>query len=256
MKVISWNVNGIRAAVKKGFIDFFNKADAGIFCLQETKISDKDLTDGLKQIGSLHGYKTYWFGAEKKGYSGTAIISRIEPIAVKKGFGVKKFDDEGRTITFELERFYLICIYAPNAKLELARLGEKIEFNEKFISYCEKLRKKKPVIFCGDLNVAHKEIDLRNPKENKNNAGFSIRERNAFQEQLDKGYLDAFRIFNKDPGNYTWWSYRFNARAKNIGWRIDYFIVSKELKPKVFSSEILKDVMGSDHCPILLEIIA
>ena len=255
MKIISWNVNGIRAAVKKGFIDFFDRANADMFCLQETKISDKDVTDELKQIGSLHGYRTYWFGAEKKGYSGTAIISRIELIAVKKGIGVEKFDKEGRTIIVELKKFYLINVYAPNAKHGLARLDEKIEFNKLFIKYCEKLRKKKPIVFCGDLNVAHKEIDLRNPKENQNNAGFSIEERNAFQKQLDKGYLDTFRIFNKEPGNYTWWSYRFNARVKNIGWRIDYFVVSKELKPKVFSSEILKNVMGSDHCPILLEII-
>ncbi len=237
MKIISWNVNGIRAAMKKGFIDFFNKADVDIFCLQETKISDNDVTDELKQIGSLRGYKTYWFGAEKKGYSGTAIITRITPISVKKGIGVKKFDKEGRTIIVEFKKFYLIDVYAPNAKHGLVRLDEKVEFNRLFINYCEKLRKKKPIIFCGDLNVAHKEIDLRNPKENKNNAGFSIEERNAFQKQLDKGYLDTFRIFNKEPGNYTWWSYRFNARAKNIGWRIDYFIVSKELQPKVFSSE-------------------
>jgi exodeoxyribonuclease-3 len=255
MKIISWNVNGIRAAMKKGFMDFFNKADADIFCLQETKIHDDDLKDELKQIGAMHGYSSYWFGAKKKGYSGTAIISRENALSVQKGFGIKKFDDEGRTITFELEKFYVICVYAPNAKPELSRLDENVEFNNEFIKYCEKLRKKKPVIFCGDLNVAHEEIDLKNPKNNEHNAGFSIEEREAFQNQLEKGYLDTFRIFNKEPGYYTWWSYRFNARAKDIGWRIDYFIASKELKSKIFSSEILKNILGSDHCPIILEII-
>ena len=174
MKIISWNVNGIRAAMKKGFMDFFNKADADIFCLQETKIHDGDLKNELKQIGAMHGYSSYWFGAKKKGYSGTAIISRENALSVQKGFGIKKFDDEGRTITFELEKFYVICVYAPNAKPELARLDEKVEFNNEFIKYCEKLRKKKPVIFCGDLNVAHEEIDLKNPKNNEHNAGFSI----------------------------------------------------------------------------------
>ena len=254
MKIISWNVNGVRAIMKKDFMKFFNKEKADIYCLQEVKIHEGDLTDELKGIGALNNYKTYWHCAERKGYSGVAIISRIKPLSIKKGFGVKKFDIEGRVITIELPKFYLINIYVPNSKPELERLKEKVEFNKKFIAYCEKLRKIKPIIFCGDLNVAHKEIDLRNPKQNQKNAGFTIEERTAFQKQLDKGYLDTFRIFNKEPDNYTWWSYRFNARAKNIGWRIDYFITSKELEKKIKSSKILPKVMGSDHCPVVLEV--
>lgn len=254
MKIISWNVNGVRAIMKKDFMKFFNKEKADIYCLQEVKIHEDHLTDELKGIGSLKNYKTYWDCAERKGYSGVAIISKIKPLSIKKGFGTKKFDIEGRVLTFELPKFYLINVYAPNSKQELERLKEKVEFNKKFIAYCEKLRKIKPIIFCGDLNVAHKEIDLRNPKQNKKNAGFTIEERTAFQKQLDKGYLDCFRIFNQKPDNYTWWSYRFNARAKNIGWRIDYFVASKELKNKIKSSKILPKIMGSDHCPITLEI--
>ncbi len=254
MRIVSFNVNGIRAILKKDFLEFFNKNKADIFCLQETKIHDDDLIDELKSIGSLFGYKSYFFGAKKKGYSSTAIFSKIAPISVRNGFDVKLFDDEGRVQVFELKDAYLLNVYVPNAKPELARIKERIEFNNKFIDFCEKLRKKKPIIFCGDLNVAHKEIDLARPKENENSPGYSIFERQAFDSQLDKGYIDTFRMFNKKGDNYTWWSYRGGARDRNVGWRIDYFIVSSELKSKVKSSKILADVFGSDHCPVELEI--
>jgi exodeoxyribonuclease-3 len=240
--------------MRKDFLDFFNKEQADIYCLQEIKVHDGDIPDEIRAIGSFSGYKTYWNGAERKGYSGTAIISRIEPISVQNGFGMKLFDEEGRVQTFELADFYLVNVYSPNSKHGLLRLAEKLEFNEQLIQYCEKLRKKKPVIFCGDLNVAHKEIDLTNPKTNTENPGFSIEERDSFTEQLAKGYLDTFRMFNKSPGQYTWWAYRFNCRARNIGWRIDYFIASLELEKKIISSKILASVEGSDHCPIELEV--
>jgi exodeoxyribonuclease III len=254
MKIISFNVNGIRAILKKDFLQFLASSNADIYCLQEIKVHNDDVPDEVASCGSFNGYKTYFNGAQRKGYSGTGIISRIPPLSVKNGFDSKLFDGEGRVQTFELEKAYLLNVYAPNAKHGLLRLGEKLEFNEQFINYCEKLRKKKPVIFCGDLNVAHKEIDLTNPKQNEDNPGFSIEERNAFSEQLEKGYLDSFRMFNDKPEQYTWWSYRFNARKRNIGWRIDYFVVSKELEKKVKSSKILSNVLGSDHCPIELEI--
>ena len=256
MKIISWNVNGIRAVMRKDFLEFFNKSGADIYCLQEIKVHDDDTPDEIRAIGSFSGYKTYWNGAERKGYSGTAIISRIEPLSVQKGFGMKLFDDEGRVQTFELADFYLVNVYSPNSKHGLLRLAEKLEFNEQLIKHCENLRKKKPVIFCGDLNVAHKEIDLSNPKQNTENPGFSIEERTSFTEQLDKGYLDTFRMFNQEGGNYTWWAYRFNCRARNIGWRLDYFVASKELEKKIVSSEILANVEDSDHCPIELELDA
>ncbi len=254
MRIVSWNVNGIRAVMKKNFLEFFNSNKADILCLQEIKVHDGDVPDEIASIGAFQGYKTYWNGAERKGYSGTAIISKIPPLSVKKGFGLEKFDVEGRMQTFELEDAYLINTYVLNSQHGLFRLPEKLEFNHKFIDYCEKLRKKKPVIFCGDLNVAHKDIDLANPKINRENPGFTIEERNAFTEQLDMGYIDTFRMFNKDAGQYTWWGYRFNLRQRNIGWRIDYFVVSNELKNKVGSSKILKKIEGSDHCPIELDI--
>ena len=254
MKIISWNVNGIRAVLKKDFMDFFNKANADVYCLQEIKIHDDHEAPEVRSIGAMSGYKGYFFGAERKGYSGVAIISKVEPISIERGFGSREFDGEGRTITLEFKDFYLVNAYVPNSKHGLLRLDGKLEFNKKFIKYCEKLRKKKPVIFCGDLNVAHKEIDLANPKENINNPGFSTPERDEFTKQLNKGYIDTFRMFNSNPGQYTWWSYRFKARERNIGWRIDYFVVSKELEKKVISSEILSNVYGSDHCPIQLEI--
>jgi exodeoxyribonuclease III len=254
MKIISWNVNGIRAVMKKDFANFFNSSKADIYCLQEVKIHNGGLVDELKGFGALQGYKTYWNGAERKGYSGTAIISKVPPLSIKNGIGMKNIDDEGRVQIFELEEAYLLNVYAPNSKPGLVRLAEKIEFNERFIEYCEKLRKKKPVIFCGDLNVAHKEIDIEHPESNEDSAGFTIEERQAFTEQLEKGYLDAFRMFNKKSKQYTWWSYRTRARERNVGWRLDYFVASKELKPKINNSKILSEVYGSDHCPIELDI--
>lgn len=254
MKIVSFNVNGIRAILKKDFLNFFNKNKADIFCLQETKIHDSMLTDEIKNLGVFSGYKGYFFGAQKKGYSGTAIFSKVEPISVRNGIGEKIFDDEGRVQVFELKEAYLLNVYVPNSKDGLTRIKERLEFNKKFISFCEKLRKKKPIIFCGDLNVAHKEIDLARPKQNEESPGYSIFERTAFESQLDLGYVDTFRIFNDKPNNYTWWSYRGGARDRNVGWRIDYFIVSKELKNKVKSSKILSNIMGSDHCPVEIEI--
>ncbi len=254
MKIISWNVNGIRAVIKKNFIKFFNEINADIYCLQETKVHNSMVPDEIASIGSFQGYKTYFNGAERKGYSGTGVISRLPILSIKNGFDSKLFDDEGRVQTVEFEKAFLLNVYAPNSKHGLLRLTEKLDFNKQFINYCEKLREKKPIIFCGDLNVAHKEIDLTNPKENEQNPGFTIEERNAFTKQLEKGYLDTFRMFNEKPNQYTWWSYRFNARQRNIGWRIDYFVISNELKSKVKSSKILPEVFGSDHCPIELEI--
>ena len=256
MKIVSWNVNGIRAVMRKDFLSFFNKTRANIYCLQEIKVHDGDIPDEIRAIGALQGYKAYFNGAERKGYSGTAIISNVEPLSVVNGFGMKLFDDEGRVQTFELADFYLVNVYSPNSKHGLLRLAEKLEFNEQLIQYCEKLRKKKPVIFCGDLNVAHKEIDLANPKQNRENPGFTDEERNAFTEQLGRGYVDTFRMFNDNPEQYTWWPYRFNCRVRNIGWRIDYFVASKELEKKIVSSEILASVEGSDHCPIELGVNA
>ncbi len=254
MKIISWNVNGLRAILKKDFLKFLKENPAEIYCLQEIKIHEKDLTEEILNIGKNEGYKIYFNCAQRKGYSGTAIISKIKPLSLDLKINFKEFDEEGRVMFFETEKFYLINIYVPNSKKNLERIEKRIKFNEKFIEKCEKLRKNKPIIFTGDLNVAHKEIDLTNPKNNKNNAGFTNKERLAFTKQLDKNYLDTFRIFNKNPGNYTWWSYRFNARSRNIGWRLDYFIISSELKSKIKSSKILKNILGSDHCPIILEI--
>lgn len=254
MKIISWNVNGIRSCMNKGFLDFFRSSDADIFCLQETKVHNEDLTDEIKNIGLEKNYTSYWNGAKKKGYSGTAIISKIKPINIEFGIGVEKFDKEGRVIIFEMDQFYLVNVYVLNSKRDLDRLNERIEFNRLFIEKCEELRKKKPVIFCGDLNVAHKEIDLKNPKNNIKNAGFTIEEREEFSNQLDKGYIDIFREFNSEGENYTWWSYMHDSRKRNIGWRIDYFIISKEIKKEIKNSKILSQVKGSDHCPIELEI--
>lgn len=256
MKIISWNVNGIRAVMKKGFMDFFTTQDADIFCLQETKIHDGDIPSDLQQLGALQGFKGYWYGAEKKGYSGVATFTKITPLSVKKGIGDKRFDDEGRVLTLEFNDFYLINTYVPNSKRGLLRLEERQEFNTLFLDYCEQMRKEKPIIICGDLNVAHKEIDLANPQSNKRNAGFTDEERNDLTTHLDKGYYDTFRMFNKEPNNYTWWSYMFNSREKNVGWRIDYFLVSEELKDNIKSSEILSEICGSDHCPIKLDINA
>jgi exodeoxyribonuclease III len=249
MKIISWNVNGIRAAKQKGLFEFMQKENAEIYCLQEIKISS-DLVDSSFDLSN---YKKYFFSAEKKGYSGTAIYSKEEPLAIIKGIGIEKYDSEGRIITVELPNFFLMNIYFPNTQPDLGRLEFKLEFDKEIIKFANKLSAKKDIIITGDFNVAHKEIDLTNPKTNVKSAGFTIEERNAFTEILNNDYIDTFRYFNKEPGHYTWWSYRFNARARNIGWRIDYFLVNKAFIQKVKSSKILKDIMGSDHCPISLE---
>ena len=249
MKIISWNVNGIRAVMKKGFPDFVKKYDPDILCLQETK-AHPDQVDEL-----LHDYEHhFWNSADKKGYSGTAIFSKIKPLNVSYGGGIDVGDTEGRIVTAEFDDFFLVNVYTPNSKRGLARLDYRQEWDKLFFNYLKELEKSKPVITCGDLNVAHTEIDLARPKNNTKNAGFTPQERAGFQKYLDNGFLDTFRIFNQDPENYTWWSYMFNARSKNLGWRIDYFLTSEKLKKNIISAEILKDVMGSDHCPVTLNL--
>ena len=249
MKIISWNVNGIRAVIKKGFYDFMKKENPDIICLQETK-AHKDQVD-LK----LPNYPyQYWNSAVKKGYSGTAIFSKIEPISCKNDIGIKEHDSEGRVITLEFDSYYLITVYTPNSKRELLRLKYRIEWDIDFLNYLKELEKSKPVIFCGDLNVAHTEIDLKNPKTNHSNPGFTDEERQGFTNMIKTGFIDTFREFTKEGGHYTWWSYMFQARMRNIGWRIDYFCTSKKLKNFLKTSTILKNVMGSDHCPVMLEI--
>ena len=249
MKLISWNVNGIRACVQKGFLEFFQESDADIFCLQETKLQ-------AGQIDlDLPGYEQYWNYAVKKGYSGTAVFTRKKPLNVTYGIGIEEHDQEGRVITLEFEEFYFVTVYTPNSQNELARLDYRMKWETDFLAYLKTLEEKKPVIFCGDLNVAHKEIDLKNPKTNRKNAGFTDEERGKFTELLDAGFIDTFRYFYPDQeGIYSWWSYRFSARAKNAGWRIDYFCVSECLKDWLADAKILTDVMGSDHCPIELDL--
>lgn len=249
MKLISWNVNGIRAAVKKGFEDFFTESDADFFCLQETKLQEGQID--LK----FPGYQSYWNYADRKGYSGTAIFTKHTPLSVRYGIEQDEHNHEGRAITLEYNDFYLVTVYTPNSKQELARLEYRIKWEHDLTDYLVALNEQKPVILCGDLNVAHTEIDLKNPKNNRNNPGFSDDERHCFSYLLDQGFIDSFRHFNPDlTGAYSWWSYRFNARANNAGWRIDYFVVSDKLKEKMTSTSIHKDVMGSDHCPVALEI--
>ena len=248
MKFVSWNVNGIRACVQKGFEEVFHNLDADIFCVQETKMQAGQLSLDLP------GYHQYWNYAEKKGYSGTAIFTKAEPISVSYGIGIPEHDREGRVITLGFEDFYFITVYTPNSQNELARLPYRMEWEEAFLAYLKKLEEEKPVIFCGDLNVAHREIDLKNPKTNRRNAGFTDEEREKFQVLLDAGFIDTFRYFYPDQeGIYSWWSYRFRAREKNAGWRIDYFVVSDSLKERLKDAEILTDIMGSDHCPVVLE---
>ena len=250
MKIISWNVNGIRAVIKKGFIDFVNEFDPDIICIQETKAHPDQVELNLEN----YKYK-YWNSAEKKGYSGTAIFSKIKPLSVKNDMNITKHDNEGRVICFELKKYFLITVYTPNSKRDLSRLDYRSnEWDKDFLIYIKELEKVKPVVFCGDLNVAHKEIDLKNPKANKRNAGFTDEERSGFENYIQAGFLDTFRMFNNEPNHYTWWSYMFNSRAKNVGWRIDYFCISKILKSKIKQSIILPEVMGSDHAPILIEI--
>ena len=248
MKFISWNVNGFRACLGKGFEDFFYSADADFFCLQETKMQPGQ--------ADFHpdGYFEYWYSAEKKGYSGTAVFAKREPLSVKYGIGIPYHDTEGRAITLEYEDFYLLCVYTPNAQRELARLSYRMEWEDALRGYIKELDSVKPVVYCGDLNVAHEEIDLKNPKTNHKSAGFSDEERGKFTELLSGGFTDTFRKLYPDKVEYSWWSYMMKAREKNVGWRIDYFVVSDRLFSKVRDSYILSDVMGSDHCPVGLEL--
>ncbi|MDV4152425.1 exodeoxyribonuclease III [Clostridium sp. AL.422] len=249
MKLISWNVNGIRACVTKGFLDFFNEIDADIFCIQESK-----LQAGQIEL-DLPGYYQYWNYAEKKGYSGTAIFTKKEPIEVFYGIGIEEHDNEGRVVTLEFDNFYMVTVYTPNSKNELARLDYRMVWEDAFKEYLLELDKKKPVIVCGDLNVAHKEIDLKNPKTNTRNAGFTIEERDKFTCLLNAGFTDTFRYFYPDvTGIYSWWSYRFKAREKNAGWRIDYFLTSNSLRDKLEDAKIHTEIFGSDHCPVELKI--
>lgn len=249
MKFISWNVNGLRAVMGKGFLDFFQKVNADFFCIQETKMQPGQLELELK------GYHQYWNSAEKKGYSGTAIFTRKKPLQVSYGIGKEEHDREGRVITLEYETFYLINCYTPNSKRELERLDYRMIWEDEVRNYLKQLDQKKPVIYCGDFNVAHQEIDLKNPKTNTRSAGFTIEERDKMTELLKAGFIDTFRYFYPEKENaYTWWSYMFHAREKNVGWRIDYFIVSERLKEKLKNSEIHENIMGSDHCPIELDI--
>ena len=248
-KMISWNVNGLRAAVTKGFKEKFEELDADIFCLQETK-----LQEGQIDL-EFPGYKSYWNYAEKKGYSGTAIFTKEEPLSVALGIGIEEHDKEGRVITLEFEDYYFITVYTPNSQNELARLTYRMKWEDDFKNYMKELESNKPVIVCGDLNVAHKEIDLKNPKNNRKNAGFTDEERNKMTALLKDGFIDTFRYFYpEEEGIYSWWSYRFKARDKNAGWRIDYFLVSESLKDRLVDAKIHTDIMGSDHCPVELDI--
>ena len=248
MKLVSWNVNGIRACLTKGFETFFKEVDADIFCIQETKCQE-----GQVEL-EFDGYKSYWNSAEKKGYSGTAIFTKKEPLSVKYGIGIEEHDKEGRVITLEFDKFYMVTIYTPNSKRELERLEYRQIWEDEIRKYLLKLNETKPVIMCGDLNVAHKEIDLKNPKTNTRNAGFTIEERNKMTELLDAGFTDTFRYLYPDKENtYSWWSYMRKAREKNVGWRIDYFIVSKDIENQIKEATIYSEVLGSDHCPVGLE---
>ena len=249
MKLISWNVNGIRACVGKNFMEFFNEVNADIFCLQETKLQENQIDL------QLDGYHQYWNYAKKKGYSGTAIFTKKEPLSVMYGINIEEHDQEGRVITLEFEDFYMVTVYTPNSQNELKRLDYRMKWADDFRNYLKELDDKKPVIVCGDLNVAHKEIDLKNPKTNRKNAGFTDEERNKFTELMEAGFIDTFRYFYPDKENiYSWWSYRFKAREKNAGWRIDYFCVSEKLEDRLVSASIHTEVLGSDHCPVELVI--
>ena len=248
-KMISWNVNGLRACLGKGFLEYVKESDADIFCIQESKCQE-----GQVEL-ELPGYHQYWNYAEKKGYSGTAMFTKEEPIAVTYGLGIEEHDHEGRVITAEFPEYYVVTCYTPNSQDGLKRLDYRMQWEDAFRAYLKALETKKPVIFCGDLNVAHQEIDLKNPKTNRKNAGFSDEERAKFTELLEAGFVDTFRYFYPDQeGIYSWWSYRFSARAKNAGWRIDYFCVSESLKDRLVDAEIHTEVMGSDHCPVELDI--
>lgn len=248
MKLISWNVNGLRACEGKGFSDVFRELDADCFCLQETKMQQGQLDL------EFEGYRSYWNYAEKKGYSGTAIYTRQEPLSVSYGLGREEHDHEGRVITLELEAFYLVCVYTPNSQDGLRRLSYRMEWEDAFRQYLLALDQRKPVIVCGDMNVAHEEIDLKNPKTNRRNAGFTDEERQKFTELLQSGFIDTFRTLYPEQVTYSWWSYRFQARQKNAGWRIDYFLTSARLRDRIADAKIHTDIMGSDHCPIELRV--
>ena len=249
MKLISWNVNGLRACMEKGFLDFFKTVDADIFCVQESKLQEGEISL------ELEGYYQYWNYAEKKGYSGTALFTKRKPLEVTYGIGVEKHDTEGRVITAEFEDMYVVTVYTPNSQRELTRLDYRMEWEEAFLAYLKKLEQKKPVVFCGDLNVAHQEIDLKNPKSNRHNAGFTDEERACFTRLMENGFIDTFRYFYPDKTEaYSWWSYMFKAREKNAGWRIDYFVVSRSLAGRLEDAAIHSEVMGSDHCPVELRL--
>lgn len=248
MKFVSWNVNGLRACMKKGFPDFFKEMDADIFAIQETKMKEE------QKDFSFEGYYEYWNSADKAGYSGTLIYTKKQPLSIHYGLDDGKYNDEGRAITLEFEDFYFVTVYSPNTKRELLRLDYRMEYEEDFRKYLKRLDAKKPVIMCGDLNVAHNEIDLKNPKANERNAGYTIEERTKFGILLDNGFTDSFRYLYPDTVKYTWWSYMMNAREKGIGWRIDYFVLSDRLQNKLKDSIIYDNVMGSDHCPVAIEI--
>ncbi|MDP7260685.1 MAG: exodeoxyribonuclease III [archaeon] len=249
MKLLSWNVNGIRASLKKGFLDFVDKENPDILCLQETKAHPEQVDE------ILDDYHKFWNSAEKKGYSGTAIFSKEEPLSVTNGIGIEKHDKEGRVVNCEFDDYFLVNVYTPNAQNELARIDYRVDWDKAFLNYIKTLEETKPVITCGDFNVAHKAIDLARPKQNEGNAGYSEQERTGFDAYINAGFVDSFRIFNQEPENYSWWSYRaIGARDRNVGWRIDYFLVSEGLKDKVKSAFILNKVMGSDHCPVGIEL--
>lgn len=249
MKLVSWNVNGLRACEGKGFSESFRKLDADIFCLQETKMQQGQLDI------EFSGYRSFWNYAEKKGYSGTAVFSRLEPLAVTYGLGIEEHDHEGRVITLEFKDFYLVCVYTPNSQEELKRLDYRMKWEDDFRAYLKKLDQAKPVIVCGDMNVAHKEIDLKNPKTNHHNPGFTDQERQKFTDLLNEGFTDTWRHFYPDlEGVYSWWSYRFQSRQKNTGWRIDYFLSSKRLDDKLTDAKIHTEILGSDHCPVELDV--
>lgn len=247
MKFISWNVNGLRAVMGKGFAEYFNEADADIFAIQESKLQEGQIDFAPE------GYNCYWNYAEKKGYSGTAVFSKKQPLSVAYGMGIEEHDHEGRVITLEFEDFYFITCYTPNSKDELQRLDYRMEWEDAFLSYLKGLETNKPVVFCGDLNVAHEEIDLKNPKTNHRSAGFTDEERGKFTNLMNAGFIDTFRHFYPEKVEYSWWSYRFHAREKNVGWRIDYFVTSGALKDRLVDAKIHQEVLGSDHCPVELE---
>ncbi|MBR3904155.1 MAG: exodeoxyribonuclease III [Clostridia bacterium] len=249
MKLVSWNVNGLRAVMGKGFMDFFRSVDADVFCLQETKLQEGQIDMDLP------GYEQYWNYAEKKGYSGTAVFTKKKPLSVRYGIGIEEHDKEGRVIALEFENFWFVTVYTPNAQRELTRLDYRMQWEDAFLAFLKELEKTKPVVFSGDLNVAHRSIDLKNPASNKNNAGFTQQERDKMTALLDSGFTDTFRYLYPDrEGAYTWWSYMFKAREKNAGWRIDYFIISNILQNRLKDAAIHSDVFGSDHCPVSLEI--